>query len=328
MRPKLSICIPTYNREPFLRHLLNSIISQGNVSKVQIAISDNASTDATQEMVAQFENAYPNIVYYRWSSNQGADRNYLKAVEISSGEYCWLMGSDDLIPDGAIRSVLDFLEDDDIYLIGRTESNFNLEKLQDRNWLKDAEETQKFDFSLKSEVIRYFDSCERLGGLFSYLSSIIVKRESWNRHPCDEKFIGTLYSHAYVLISLLMSGGNLVYVKRPLVISRAGNDSFLTDWISRGMIDLQGYAELGKALIADEVTRKSFWDVMRREHKPLNIIKMRAMSDGGMWPEYKRYARSVYGISVIVLFAAEALFPITRLAFLTKIKLKKYINLR
>jgi abequosyltransferase len=299
-----------------------------DVNKVQIAISDNASSDKTREMVAEFENAYPNFVYYCWPSNQGADRNYLKAVEISSGKYCWLMGSDDFIPAGAIQSVLDLLGDDDVYLIGRTEGNFNLEKLRDRNWLNDSEQSQKFDFSVKSELIRYFDACDRLGGLFSYLSSIIVKRESWNRHPCDEKFIGTLYSHAYVLISLLVNGGNLTYVKRPLVVSRAGNDSFLTDWISRGMIDLRGYGELGNALIVDEATRRSFWGVMRREHKPLNIIKMRAMSDGRKWPEYKNYARSVFGISVLVLFAAEVLFPITRLAFLTKTKLKSLISLR
>lgn len=322
-QPKLSICIPTYNREPFLRQLLDSIVGQADPNKVQIAISDNASSDGTREMVAQFEKAYPNIVYYRWPSNQGADRNYLKAVDISAGEYCWLMGSDDFMPAGGVQSVLDLLGGDDIYLIGRTEADFNLKKLQDRNWLNDAEPEQKFNFSAKSELIRYFNACDRLGGLFSYLSSIVVKRESWNLYPCDERFIGTLYSHVYVLLSILMNGGSLVYIKRPLIVSRSGNDSFLTDWIKRGMVDLRGYAELGNALIVDAATRRSFWGVMRKEHKPLNIIKMRAMSDGKSWPEYKTYAKGIYEISGAVLLAAEALYPLTRLAFLAKTRLKR-----
>ncbi len=32
------------------------------------------------------------FTYFRWDSNKGADRNFLKVVEIASGEYCWLMG--------------------------------------------------------------------------------------------------------------------------------------------------------------------------------------------------------------------------------------------
>ena len=83
----------------------------------------------------------------------GADRNYLKAVEIANGDFCWLMGSDDYVPAEAIKKVLARLQDSDIYLVGRIEANFHLEKLQDRCWLKDSESDQEFDFSSKIEVV-------------------------------------------------------------------------------------------------------------------------------------------------------------------------------
>ena len=105
MKSRLSICIPTYNRETFLKELLDSIISQADPDEVQIAISDNASSDQTKELVENIRLSYPNIAYFRWGENMGADRNYLKAVEISNGDYCWLMGSDDLIPSGAIKNM-------------------------------------------------------------------------------------------------------------------------------------------------------------------------------------------------------------------------------
>lgn len=318
IKPKISICIPTYNRQHFLMQLLDSIASQADAKDVEIVISDNASSDDTKEKVEKFKAIYPNTIYYRWDSNQGADKNYMNAVEISTGKYCWLMGSDDIIPEGAIAKVLNFITDKDIYIVGRSEADINLKKLKDRNWLIDSEPTQIFDFSKKNEITRYFDSCQRLGGIFSYLSSIIVRRESWDKYPCDEKFYGTLYSHVYVLLSMVMNKCILVYIKDPLVVSRGGNDSFLTDWIIRGLIDLRGFAELGYSLIPDLETRRSFWSIMRREHTPVNIIKMRAMSDGKKWPEYKNYAIEVYDIPKYILQLAEFLYPITRLAFLSK----------
>lgn len=326
MKTRLSICIPTYNREPFLRELLNSIIEQANPADVQIAISDNASSDKTMELVDEFKKKYSNIVYFQWPKNMGADRNYLKAVEIANGDYCWLMGSDDYVPAEAIKKVLARLKDADIYIIGRTEANFHLEKLQDRCWLDETESDQDFNFSSKAEVIRYFNACRRLGGIFSYLSSIIVKRESWVRFPCEENFIGTLYAHVYILLSMVMNGCTLSYVKEPLIVSRAGNDSFLTDWVRRGLIDLRGYHQLGEVLIPDAEVRGAFWGVMRYEHTPINILKSKAMSGWKDWPEYKRLAHDIYLIPRWVSHLAEILYPPARLAFLVKRHYKNMLS--
>lgn len=316
--PKLSICIPTYNREPYLRVLLESIALQANPEVVQIVVSDNASSDRTEELVAGLRSSYPNIVYFRWPNNMGADRNYLKSVEVADGDYCWLMGSDDYVPKEAIGKVLASLKDADIYLVGRTEANFHLQKLQDRIWLDGKEPDQIFDFSSKAEIIRYFESCRSLGGVFSYLSSLIVKRSSWNASRCDEKFIGTLYSHVAILLQIVMKGGVLSYIREPLVISRGGNDAFLTDWIKRGLIDLRGYQQLGEILIDDHEIRDAFWGVMKYQHTPINIIKMKAMSGWLDWPEYKRLAQNIFSIPRYATLLAEVLYPISRFAFIVK----------
>ena len=145
-KAKLSICIPTFNRESYLRELLASIVAQADPEMVQIAVSDNASTDQTEQLVSAVREKFPNIVYYKWPTNMGADRNYLKAVEISDGEYCWLMGSDDYIPEGAVRRILSLLGDEDIYLFGRTEANLQLKKIRNCFWLDASEPSQTFRF--------------------------------------------------------------------------------------------------------------------------------------------------------------------------------------
>jgi glycosyltransferase involved in cell wall biosynthesis len=56
MKPKLSICIPTYNRAQTLRETIDSILPQilGNFN-IEILISDNASTDDTPSIVCEYQ---------------------------------------------------------------------------------------------------------------------------------------------------------------------------------------------------------------------------------------------------------------------------------
>lgn len=64
--PLLSICIPTYNREVYLKRLLDSIVSQKGFSDdIEIVIDDGPSKDNTQLMVAEYQKKYPNIRYFR-----------------------------------------------------------------------------------------------------------------------------------------------------------------------------------------------------------------------------------------------------------------------
>lgn len=325
-KAKLAICIPTYNRESYLRELLASIVLQADPEMVQIAVSDNASTDQTEQLVNEVREKFPNIAYHKWPNNMGADKNYLKAVEIADGEYCWLMGSDDYVPEGAVGRILSLLGDEDIYLFGRTEASLRLERMRNCYWLDESEPSQKFRFSSRSEIIRYFNACRRLGGLFSYLSSIVVKKSSWERINFDEIFIGTLYSHAFILLAIVQSQATLSYIKEPLIISRAGNDSFLTDWVRRGLIDLKGYHQLGTRLIPDMEVRRAFWAVMRHEHAPINAIKSLAASGWKDWAEYKKFAHGIYLVPRWVTFVAEVAYPFSRLAYRIKRLYKKHVH--
>ncbi|MEV9163278.1 glycosyltransferase family 2 protein, partial [Klebsiella pneumoniae] len=84
----LSICIPTYNRAVDLRVLLDSILrQQPHGLAVEIAISDNASTDDTAGLIESYVESGISIVYDRLGKNIGFDGNILNAVRLSSGKY-------------------------------------------------------------------------------------------------------------------------------------------------------------------------------------------------------------------------------------------------
>lgn len=108
----LSICIPTYNRAELLRSCLHSIVRQSSQfqDKVEVIVSDNCSPDHTREAV-EWAGQYGPIHYARNAENIGACSNFIHAAKVlAQGEYCWLMGDDDVLRDGAIEAVITALE--------------------------------------------------------------------------------------------------------------------------------------------------------------------------------------------------------------------------
>jgi glycosyltransferase involved in cell wall biosynthesis len=105
---KLSICIPTYNRAPVLDRLLNNIHGQiqGLEKWVEICISDNASTDATPQIISKWKLSLP-ICSARNPKNHRYDINAVRVFSLARGNYVWFMGDDDLLADGALRRVVD-----------------------------------------------------------------------------------------------------------------------------------------------------------------------------------------------------------------------------
>ena len=100
-KPLLSICIPTYNREIFLKKLLDSIVSQEvflQTNDVEIVINDWPSRDNTEELVKAYQERYKGkIRYFRNKVAIGMCPALLEAISLSGWEYTWLFGSDDLM---------------------------------------------------------------------------------------------------------------------------------------------------------------------------------------------------------------------------------------
>ncbi len=286
MSVKLSICIPTYNRGSFIKETVESIVTQvgDGSNEVEIVISDNASTDNTEEIVRKLQRGFPQIVYSKSDKNQGADRNYLRAVGLAQGEYCWLMGSDDILAPAALDYMLEQIRSNhDIYLCNRTECSFDLRPFRNGYWLGTDVGEREFDFGQLRHLYEYFGSARSLGALFSYLSVIVVKRSSWHSVVFDESYIGTAYSHSYIMLSIVMNRGTLKYLPAHLVMCRMGNDSFATDGlVKRLQLDLNGYLKLSQ-LISDTNLRGNFLKVMPKTCPWHFLMRIKLVSTDEQW---------------------------------------------
>ncbi|MBQ7453386.1 MAG: glycosyltransferase family 2 protein [Clostridia bacterium] len=110
-QPLLSICIPTYNRCQYLTKTLDSIIEQPefNSENVEIVISDNCSTDNTQNACLEYTKKFSNIKYHRNIENI-ADKNFPLVLSEGSGVLLKLCNDTLLFNTGALAYLLDIVK--------------------------------------------------------------------------------------------------------------------------------------------------------------------------------------------------------------------------
>ncbi|MCX5694877.1 MAG: glycosyltransferase family 2 protein [Candidatus Omnitrophica bacterium] len=301
---KVSVCIPTRNRANFIGEALESIISQSG-DNVEIVIVDGASTDNTAGAVQKYQEKFKNLVYYCGKENGGVDRDMAKAIELSRGEYCWLFSDDDVLKPGAMKLILKEIESVyDVYLSNVTVCDFYMRPLRERFWLSRKVNNRVFNLHNKDELIEYFNCANSIGALFSYWSSIVLRREQWKKAGYIYEFEGTAYALASSLFSLFKQKCRLKYIRSSLVFWRNDNVSFQDEGglVKRFLLDFDGYSKLAdKFLLEDFKVRNAFLGVMRREHPWYSVIHATSLiNDQQGWLKFKNKLIA-YGYSPVMV---------------------------
>jgi glycosyltransferase involved in cell wall biosynthesis len=103
--PRVSIGVPVYNGERFLEAALESLLGQ-TFGDFELIISDNGSTDRTEEICRKAAAADPRVRYFRSDTNRGAAWNHNRVVELAQGEYfMWAPHDDQFAPTFVERCV-------------------------------------------------------------------------------------------------------------------------------------------------------------------------------------------------------------------------------
>ncbi len=111
-KPLVSIGLPVYNGEQFLRQTLDSLLGQ-TYENLDLIVSDNASTDSTGAICEEYAGRDQRIHYYRNTANYGAAVNTNSVFALSSGDYfMWASDEDYWAPD-YVRSCMDVLVNSD-----------------------------------------------------------------------------------------------------------------------------------------------------------------------------------------------------------------------
>ncbi len=110
--PLVSVCIPTYNRADCLEKAINSA-QKSFYQNLEIIVSDNASTDNTENVCRMKGKNDGRIRYYRHQQNLGPAKNFEFARAQAKGKYFLWLGDDDCLTENYINSCVERLESDD-----------------------------------------------------------------------------------------------------------------------------------------------------------------------------------------------------------------------
>ena len=194
-RPLVSVGLPTYNRADTLRHAIESVLSQ-NYPCLELVISDNASTDGTQQMCEEYARRDSRVVYHRQPNNRGAHENFERALAESHGEFFMWLGDDDWLDqeDYILRCVDFILRNSDCELVcGR------VRYFRDGELCYDQDEMNLTQDSAAERVLDYFRRVGMNGVFYGLMRRTSAKEVSPKDYFAgDWLFVGQLAARGKV----------------------------------------------------------------------------------------------------------------------------------
>ena len=95
-RPLISVIVPVYGTEKYLRKCLDSILNQ-TYKEIELIIVNDASRDNSEEIIKEYMNMDERIKYVRHAKNRGLFQARISGAEEATGEYIAFVDSDDMI---------------------------------------------------------------------------------------------------------------------------------------------------------------------------------------------------------------------------------------
>jgi len=113
---KISIIIPVYNAEKYLKKCIDSVINQ-NVESKEIILVNDGSIDNSQEIIDEYVAKYPDIIKAIKQENAGQAVARNVGIENASGEFLAFLDSDDYLEENSYQLVLNKAECDDLDIV-------------------------------------------------------------------------------------------------------------------------------------------------------------------------------------------------------------------
>lgn len=111
-KPLLSVCLITYNHQPFIREAVEGVLMQKVDFPIEIIIADDYSTDGTREILLSYKEKYPTLIkLILQQKNIGAAQNWIDLLNAPKSKYIAYFEGDDYWTDPLkLQKQVDFLE--------------------------------------------------------------------------------------------------------------------------------------------------------------------------------------------------------------------------
>jgi glycosyl transferase family 2 len=214
--PRISVCVPTYNRASLLKNVLNSILSQ-TFGDFEVIVADNCSTDETPEVVRSFRD--PRVRYHRHEQNIGPFGNMNFLIGEARGEYLCIAHDDDVYYPEFLQKELEMLDRyPNAGMVHCAVNEVDVDGTR-RQVVKAYPTTRALDG--KSEFVRY------LQGHNVCCSSVTARASLFRENPFDSRFLCA----DFLMWMKFALRADVAYVAEPLLDMRV-HAVTVTSWLN------------------------------------------------------------------------------------------------
>ena len=203
-QPLVSIGVPVYNGEKTIAKALDALIAQ-DYSNLEIIISDNASTDATQELCRKYTLKDTRVTYKRVKKNHGSGWNFNNVMELSSGKYFMWAAVDDERELSFVSACVEKMEQSPDAVVCQAHTAMYIEGREERLCVV---HTNSFD-KLTSSVEYYRETLTQNPAMSIYG---LYRLSAMHKTHMLEKFLGS----DIAFVQEISIYGNIVQVPRVL----------------------------------------------------------------------------------------------------------------
>jgi len=203
----VSIALPVHNGENFVREALDSILNQ-TYTNFELVISDNASSDMTEQICREYAATDKRIRYFRQETNIGAAPNHNFVFQQSKGEYFKWASHDDVLMPTFLEKCVNFLEQNPSYVLASTkvkvcDAQMNFIENYDYDLKTDSDHiTKRFKYQIRGH------QCYEVFG--------VIRRDALLRTP----LVGSYFAGDAVLLLRLVLLGPIHEIPEYLFLSR------------------------------------------------------------------------------------------------------------
>lgn len=203
--PVCSIGLPVYNGENFLEQAIQSALKQ-DFEDFELIISDNASTDRTEEICRRYAEADPRILYVRQPRNIGAAKNYNYVFHLARGRFFnWLAHDDVLGPSFLSACLQGFEEHGDGAVLVYPSFRY----IDEAEREIDTEVPSCVETSARTPARRFYETLDQLAIVTSVFG--LFRRDMLAR----TRLIGSYIASDYVLLAECALLGHIVRLNGP-----------------------------------------------------------------------------------------------------------------
>jgi len=112
-KPLVSIIIPNYNKEKYIKEAIDSALNQ-TYKNIEVIVVDDGSTDGSKEIIKSYGNRIR--AYFLPHRNANVCRNF--GIKNSKGEYIQFLDSDDIISKDKIEKQIEVFKKIDAGIVG------------------------------------------------------------------------------------------------------------------------------------------------------------------------------------------------------------------